>query len=191
MRWETLFADLEAQLERETVAEDQAIEADEERRRLARIVLRDRLIALAEECPLRIRLTDGSVVELVVDRFGKDWLTGVAAQSAARRRYVVPLAAVTGVITEPTRAHHAALAGRQAGSRLIERLDLAVVLRELCRRRLLVEIATTAGMRIGTIDRVASDHLDLAGHDPELPRRADAVRWMEIVPFGGITSIAC
>jgi len=46
MRWDNLFDDLESQLELELGAEDLDLVAEEERLRLGRLALRDRLVAL-------------------------------------------------------------------------------------------------------------------------------------------------
>ena len=62
MRWDSLFDDLESQLERERTAEELDLEAEEERLRLGRLAIRDRLVALAAapgERPLRIALVGG------------------------------------------------------------------------------------------------------------------------------------
>ncbi|MDI1335854.1 MAG: hypothetical protein PSU94_06675, partial [Lacunisphaera sp.] len=47
MRWEHLFDDLESQLEQELTAEELDLEGEEERLRLGRLSVRDRLVALA------------------------------------------------------------------------------------------------------------------------------------------------
>ncbi|PRY68950.1 hypothetical protein B0I08_103155 [Glaciihabitans tibetensis] len=46
MRWDDLFNDLEAQLERESTADETDLRAEEERLRLARLGLRDRLLSV-------------------------------------------------------------------------------------------------------------------------------------------------
>ena len=59
MRWDSLFDDLESQLERERTAEELDLEAEEERLRLGRLAVRDRLLALARapgERPVRLVL---------------------------------------------------------------------------------------------------------------------------------------
>ena len=47
MRWDNLFDDLESQLEQELTAEEVDLQAEEERLRLARLGIRDRLRSLA------------------------------------------------------------------------------------------------------------------------------------------------
>jgi len=46
MRWDSLFDDLESQLEQELGAEEGDLLAEEERLRLGRLTLRDRLVAM-------------------------------------------------------------------------------------------------------------------------------------------------
>ena len=47
MRWDLLFDDLESQLDQEQRDEERALALEEERLRLARLTLRDRLTALS------------------------------------------------------------------------------------------------------------------------------------------------
>src|ERR1700712_5140666 len=101
MRWENLFDDLESQLEHELDAEEVDLLAEEERLRLGRLGLRDRVRAMCEGRdaePLRLALVDGSRVAVRVSTVGRDWLAG-DVESASRRAAscVVPLDAVAGV----------------------------------------------------------------------------------------------
>ncbi len=82
MRWDDLFDDLESQLEQERSAEEDELLAEEERLRLGRLSLRDRLAALAtaesgrDPEPVRVLLTTGLVVDVLPRTFGRDWLAG-------------------------------------------------------------------------------------------------------------------
>jgi hypothetical protein len=106
MRWDDLFDDLESQLEQERNAEEDELLAEEERLRLGRLSLRDRLAALAragagsgaqsgsgaeprsdpasrsgaepssDPEPVRVLLTTGLVIDLRPRTFGRDWLAG-------------------------------------------------------------------------------------------------------------------
>ena len=49
MRWDLLFDDLESQLDHEQREEERALALEEERLRLGRLTLRDRLAAMAKE----------------------------------------------------------------------------------------------------------------------------------------------
>lgn len=190
MRWESLFADLEAQLELRSVEEAGDLRADAERQRLAALTLRDRLIALAETGLLRLRLADGRILDVEADRFGRDWLSGVVIGSDRRQPVVVPITAVVGVLADSATAPSSAVAV-SSPSAIIDRLTLGVILRELCRRRMTVTVSTQTGSLTGTIDRVGADHIDVAVHDQATPRRRGAVRGVELIPLVALVVVAC
>jgi hypothetical protein len=77
----------------------------------------------------------------------------------------------------------------QAG--LGESLGLSAVLRGLSVRRVPVHLALR-GSRVlaGTIDRVGADHLELAVHDSQDPRRDSAVSGMRLVPLVAVLSVS-
>jgi hypothetical protein len=193
MRWDNLFDDLESQLEQELGAEEGDLLAEEERLRLGRLALRDRVVAMTRPGEgaseqLKLVLRDGSVVTVAVGSVGRDWIVGELI-GARRGSCVVPLAAVVGVLPTPEQLGRSA-AGEPAGEpgvSLSARLGLAFVLRDLCRRRSAVELSTASEQPLhGTIDRVGRDHLDLAEHEPGVPRRAAAVGRIRILPFDAI-----
>ena len=188
MRWGNLFDDLEGQLEQELEAEDVDFRAEEERLRLGRLSLRDRLLALQ-----RSGAGDGTVALLVAGTrlavrpvsIGKDWLSGDLIDGSARRaQCVVPLSSVGGILLDrdQVRASLDPLP-EEAAPQLSARLGLAFVLRDLCRRRRTVELVTTSGTITGTIDRVGRDHLDLAEHSIDAARRESAVTRYRVLPF--------
>ena len=78
----------------------------------------------------------------------------------------------------------------ESSARLAERIGISFVLRDLCRRRTPVHLATDDGRVHGTIDRVARDHLDLALHEPGTPRRDREVRGIRIVPLERIVLVS-
>jgi hypothetical protein len=184
VRWDDLFADLEGQLEQELGAEDLDLAAEEERLRLGRLGLRDRLAALAGE-PLALEVRDGSRVELRVETIGRDWISGSTAGSR-HRSCVVPLDAIASVLPGAERIAASLAAPSAHPDALSRRLGLPFVLRDLCRRRAPVDLTTATRALHGTIDRVGRDHLDLAEHDPGEPRRAGAVRAIRILPFSAL-----
>ncbi|MEO6114918.1 MAG: hypothetical protein ABIP33_00915 [Pseudolysinimonas sp.] len=196
MRWDNLFDDLESQLEQELGAEQGDLLAEEERLRLGRLTLRDRIIAMTrpgDGAPehLRLALRDGSVVTVSVGSVGRDWIVGELI-GARRGSCVVPLTAVAGVLPTPEQLARS-VAGEpvaEPGVSLSARLGLAFVLRDLCRRRASVELSTASDERLyGTIDRVGRDHLDLAEHEAGVPRRAAAVGRIRILPFGELVLV--
>jgi len=192
MRWDRLFDDLESQLEQELGAEEVDLAVEEERLRLGRLSLRDRLAAMAgpgeaARGPLLVETVAGAALPVRVDAVGRDWIAGELAVEGARRSAVVPLAAVAAVRPGPERLAAGLLpAPAVPVASLSSRLGLVFVLRDLCRRRVVVTVETVRGARHGTIDRVARDHLDLAEHDPGEPRRSDAVHGVRLLPLAAI-----
>jgi hypothetical protein len=184
VRWDDLFADLEGQLERGLDAEDLDVAAEEERLRLGRLGLRDRIASLAGEA-LGLELADGSRLELRVETVGRDWVSGrgAADPAAPGRSCLVPLAGVAAVLPGPAGVAASLAAPAEHPDALSRRLGLAFVLRDLCRRRAAVELVTATGPRHGTIDRVGRDHLDLAEHDSGEPRRRGGVHAIRLIPF--------
>ena len=203
MRWESLFDDLESQLEHELGAEEAQLAAEEERLRLGRLSLRARLSALAagpEGAPgfgsgdsagvLRIELRSGALVSVRALTFGKDWFAGELVAAGVRRpQCVIPFAAISGVLLDRGGVERSLREQPGASARLAERIGLSFVLRDLCRRRAAVELdcggnlSGAARVLHGTIDRVGRDHCDLAMHDVGVPRRSALVTGYRIVPF--------
>jgi hypothetical protein len=186
MRWESLFADLEGQLEHELDAEELELRAEEERLRIGRMTLRDRLVGASQDGsePLRLTLRDGAALELRLTAYGRDWVAGDLVGELRRPGPVVlPLAAIAALTLRPDRAAQTLAAAPGGAPPLADRLGIAFVMRTLCRRRATVELVLDDGRRHGTIDRVGRDHLDLAEHERGTSRRASAVRQISVVPF--------
>jgi hypothetical protein len=190
MRWDDLFDDLESQLEQELGAEEVDVLAEEERLRLGRLTLRDRLVVVTrpgERMPeeLSVVLHDGQLLSILVRTIGRDWLAGELA-GPRRGSVLVPLAAIASVLPsgeQLARSVNGDLAS-DASIALSARLGMSFVLRDLCRRRAAVELCTRAESRLhGTLDRVGRDHVDLAEHEAGVPRRAAAVTRIRILPI--------
>jgi hypothetical protein len=186
MRWDSLFDDLESQLERERTAEELDLEAEEERLRLGRLGMRDRLLALAAapgERPVRLALAGGTRILVRPHTIGRDWMSGALPEG---RQCVVPLASIASVSLSQVEVA-TSLSGEDAAGRprdtVSGRLGLPFVLRDLCRRRRQVDVTTLDGVLVGTIDRVGRDHVDLAVHEAGTARRESAVREVLIVPI--------
>src|SRR3954470_12379676 len=178
MRWDSLFDDLEGQLEQELSAEGDELRAEEERLRLGRLSLRDRLcaaVAAAPPEPVRLRLVTGEPLAVTVRTIGRDWLSGEAAEGRAEG-VLVPLASIAAVIVPPRLLPATLEPPADADRALPARLGLPFVLRDLARRRVPVTLQLASGALEGTIDRVGRDFLDLAVHDLDRPRRSAAVR---------------
>lgn len=181
MRWDELFADLEAQLEAGIGAEERENDAEEERLRLGRRSLRDRIAAMGEgRRPVRIRLLDGEVLEIATRTVGRDWVAGDLAGGA---QAVLPLHAVAALLPTPEQV---SADREQAQGALTDRLGLPFVLRDLARRRRPVQLRLRSGTVTGTIDRVGRDHLDLAVHPLDEPRRSSSVRRIEVLALAEV-----
>lgn len=184
MRWQALFDDLESQLDRELATDDLALDAEDERLRLARFGMRDRLVALGGQ-PVALQLVGGQRERARVADVGRDWVA-IDAVGPPEWSGIVPLAAVASVSLPPEAVGPSLHGVAPEHPTLIDRLGVAFVLRDLCRRRRYVTIEGGVGMAGGTIDRVGRDHLDLAVHPPDVPRRQSAVGEVLIVPLDTI-----
>lgn len=192
MRWDHLFDDLESQLEHELGAEEVDLLAEEERLRLGRLTLRDRIRAMMP-ATARLTLTDGTRLTLALGAVGRDWIAGEEVrETGTGASCVVPIASIAACF--PDAAQSTASLTPDAGAAspvgsLAGRLGLAFVLRDLCRRRAPLQIATPSEHLHGTIDRVGRDHVDLAEHDPDVARRDRDVRALRMLPLGQIVVV--
>ena len=198
MRWDNLFDDLEGQLEHELNLEEGDLRAEEERLRLGRMSLRDRIRSVHESEPphaaysLKLLLADGSAIAVRPVTIGKDWLSADLVDDTARRsQLIIPLASIGGISL--TRAQVAQSltpsAESEGGPGLSARLTLSFVIRDLCRRRSSVQLRHLEGTLAGTIDRVGRDHLDLAVHERGSARRESVVSEYRVVPFSQLLHI--
>jgi len=149
---------------------------------------------------VRVVLTSGAMLALRPTTFGRDWLaaeildarmasTGTAPSGVpvpGDAQCVVPIAAIAGVILQPTEVRASLAAPAEPGSGVVDRIGFAFVLRDLARRRKFVEVHTRGGLLSGTIDRVGRDHIDLAMHERGVQRRTSEVRQYRIVPLAEI-----
>jgi hypothetical protein len=174
VRWEQLFADLEAQLEAAERADLDGEVAERTRADLARIALLDRLRA-STGARLPISVVGLGSLSATVHRVGVDWAL-LAGPGAA-----VTLVAGDAIAT-------IASLGRDVQplpDEVARGLDLRFVLRGLARDRTPVQLTMRDGAAMtGTIDRVGADHLDLAEHPLDEPRRASAVLGTRAVALG-------
>jgi len=191
VRWDNLFDDLEGQLENELNAEDLELRAEEERLRLGRLALRQRLTGVlagpAASPVLRVVLVDGQTLSVRPTTFGRDWLAADLLEAGTGNpQCILPFAAVGAVILQPAQVPESLAAETETPARLVDRIGLPFVLRDLCRRRKSLLIHTGVGPVTGTIDRVGRDHVDLAVHPPGTLRRAPDVQQYRIVPLSQI-----
>ncbi|PWC07397.1 hypothetical protein [Mycetocola zhujimingii] len=200
MRWDSLFDDLESQLEQELHSDEGDLRAEEYRHRLGRLTLRERLSTFSgqeagEREPLSIELVTGDVLVLFPQSFGRDWFSAdLAGQGAPAGAVLVPVGAIAGVIVPKTSVSRSLDVSEttDGAPRLTDRIGLAFALRDLCRRRAFVEVHCAGGAgasHSGTIDRVGRDHFDLAVHEQGAPRRDRNVAHQRLVPFEVIAYI--
>jgi len=131
----------------------------------------------AQTAPVRAHLADGAAVTAAVSDCGQDWVL-------LGDDLLVPLTGVTHVEQLGSAATPA------ADGPLARRLSLNVVLRGLVRRRAAVEVRCQGGAYLtGTLDAVAADHVDLAAHDLDVPRRQANVRAVHAVRTAAIVSV--
>jgi hypothetical protein len=177
MDFDTLFQDLENQLEREFDAELINRIDDEERERRSKLTLRERLIALQRSHPGSVfhgTLTDGRQLRFVIKNVGKDWVALDVVEPASIRGAVIAALHAFVALHIPQENVEASLGTHfslvtdhelhalSAPPRLAEKVNLAFVLRDLSRRRKQVELGLSNGSFAGTIDHVGVDHLDLS-----------------------------
>lgn len=188
MRWQQLFDDLAGQLEHDLGRDEADLLAEEERLRVARLSLRDRLRPLVDSREeVAVVLRDGERVVLGMAAIGRDWVAGELA-AGPRSSLVVPFWGIRAVLPSPAQlaASMRAEPAPEPPTALGARLGLGYLLRDLCRRRTPVEVRGAGEPVHGTIDRVGRDHLDLAEHPPGEPRRPSAVSRIRLVPFDAI-----
>jgi hypothetical protein len=181
MRWDGLFADLEAQ----AAALDQATRAAEvdERTRgeIGTLSVSDRLRA-AVGSTVRLQCAGGVVASGLLLRVGPDWVLideggghevvvagwAVLTVRGLRRDVVVP--GSVGVVES--------------------RLGLRHALRGIARDRSGVRVYLLDGSTLeGTIDRVGADFIEVAVHPAGEPRRRRDVREIELVPLRAVTAV--
>ncbi len=181
MRWQALFDDLEAQLEAAEAAGLAAEVADRTRAESARLLLVDRLAA-GIGAPLVLQLYGSGQQRVRLVDTGPDWL--LAAPDEGGRELLVPLAALLAVsgLTRQVRVDQPGPVAR--------RLDLRWALRGLARDRSPVSLLLVDGSAVsGTLDRVLSDHVDLAEHPPGELRRAREVRGVRSVSLQALSAV--
>ena len=181
MRWQSLFEDLEAQLDAAAGAELAGEVAERTRLETGRLRLADRLAAASGAAAAVTLPGLGTVRGEVLDA-GVDWLL---LGEGGVREALVPLHAVLGIT---------GLGGRTAppdAETLVgKRLDLRWALRGLARGRHGVAVVVRDGSTVtGTLDRVGADHVDLAEHAPGEARRAGTVRAVRLIPLDAVVLV--
>ncbi|MGY1848414.1 hypothetical protein [Blastococcus sp. SYSU DS1021] len=181
MRWQQLFADLQAQFEAAEEAEERAEWASRARAEIGAVRLADRIGgALGAELVVTCRGA-GRVRGVLADR-GSDWLLLTDERARDQLVAVAAVRAVDGLgrWTAPA---------EEAGPVRV-RLDLRRALRGLARDRSAVQLVLDDGTQLtGTIDRVGADYLEVAEHPADQPRRPHAVRRVSAVVVDAVAVV--
>lgn len=172
MRWEQLFADMEAQLAAGRLAEVRADVAELARAERGSVTLAARVRASVGRT-VRVRVGDSEAVTGSLVEAAPEWML---LATSSTRRSVVPLAAVAAVDGLAPEA-------APAPGRVESRLGLGQVLRALARDRVGVRVSARGVEVVGRIDRVGADHLDVA----ELGTSGRPALWA--VPFDGLRAV--
>lgn len=177
-RWDRLFEDLEAQLAAEELRELRAEVADRTRRERSLIDLQARLLGSVGRSGVAVR-TPGLTLQGRIKDAGPDWLL----LDGARGSVLIPYTAVRSLTGVGSRVEQPSLVAKGFG--------FGMTLRALSRNRLVVEVADLEGRAVtGTIDGVGADHLELAEHPADEPRRLPHVRTVALIPFASVGAVA-
>ena len=180
MRWEQLFADLEAQAAAGEARAEQAESGSRARAEYGRLRLADRLRgAVGAELTVSCRGAGDQSGRLLA--VGVDWLL---LQDAGRREVLVGTGAVRAVagLTTVTAPEPEGVVER--------RLDLRRALRGLARDRAPVQVLLDDGAVVtGTVDRVGADFVEVAEHPADRPRRAGAVTGVRAVALVAVAVV--
>lgn len=180
VRWEALFADMDAQLEAAAAAELASEVSDRSRREVARLHLLDRA-ALAAGAQLSVGVAGAGTVVGRLLRSGPGWWLLAADQV----EILVCTDAIGWIAGLPAFA-----ADPETAPALARRLGLGYVLRGIAKDRAAVAVVLRdATVITGTFDRVGADFVDLAEHAPGEPRRSGSVRGARTVPFAAIAVV--
>jgi hypothetical protein len=181
VRWDDLFADLEAQADALAVAE-RAGEVDERTRiELGGLALSDRLRA-AVGTALHVQLAGGVSLSGTLDRVGVDWL--LLDEGVGREAFL----ALAAVLSVGGLGRSAAVPGSEGA--VHARLTLRSALRGIARDRSPVRLHLTDGSAFDTtLDRVGADFVDVALHAPGEVRRRSEVRGARTVPVAAIAAV--
>jgi len=194
VRWERLFADLEAQLSSDEARELAAEVADRTRRERAQVGLHERFAAVVDRAVVEMRVAGVGLLRGLVTGSGPDWVLldhraehplTVVASSGAERRVDRPVLVATAAIRSVT-----GLAGAEHTGAVAKGFALGSALRAVSRDRAVVDVVDVDGSVLtGTIDGVGLDYVEVAEHSADLPRRAENVLGVRSVPFAGIAVV--
>ena len=181
MRWDELFADLDAQLEAAEAAELAGEVADRTRREQGLLRLVDRLRP-SVGAPLTVTCAGAGTLHGRLLDVGVDWLL---LEETGKQELLVSTAMVLGISGAGARSDVPGSEGEVG-----RKLDLRWALRGLARSRVGVQVVLLDGSVLaGTFDRVGADHVDLAEHPAGEARRAAAVRQVRVLPLTALSAV--
>lgn len=181
MRWQRLFADLQAEFDEAETAAERAEDASRRRVEAGAVRLADRL-AGALGRPLTLRCSGAGDVTGHLVEVGTDWLL---LTDESRREVLVATSTVRTVAGLGRATAPAEEPGPVHG-----RLDLRRALRGLARDRSVVQVVLDDGSSyVGTVDGVGADHVELAEHAADQPRRSAAVRGVRAISLPAVAVV--
>lgn len=181
MRWQQLFADLEARFEAEREAVERAETSSRTRHEVGALRLVDRLRGALGSPVVLLCRGAGQVSGTLAD-VGSNWFLLVDDRE---RECLVAASAVRAVSGLGRRT----AAAQDAGPVRV-RLDLRRALRGLARDRATVQVVLDDGTAfVGTVDRVGADYVELAEHSADLHRRAEAVQGVRTVVIDAVAVV--
>jgi hypothetical protein len=181
MRWQQLFADLQAQFDEEEAAAERGDAASRARAEVGAVRLADRLRG-ALGLPVVLGCRGAGSVSGVLTDAGVDWL--LVAGDGGRE----DLVALRSVLTVGGLGRRTAVP--QPAEGVWSRLDLRRALRGLARDRSVVQVVLDDGVVLtGTLDRIGADYVELAEHPADQPRRSGAVQGVRAVVLEAIAVV--
>ncbi len=179
MRWQELFADLEAQARSLEQADLEVEIADRTRGEVGEIQLVNRLrSALGTTVGLQVQSV--GLVQGRLERVGSDWLLVTTPDEV-----VIALGAVSAALELTATA-----VSPHAVSPIASNLSLTAALRALAVDRSAVTVRLRDGSSYsGTPDRVGADFVDVSLHDLGEPRRRESVRGRCSVAFTALAAV--
>ena len=181
MRWDELFADLEAQLDGAATADLAGEVADRTRREIAAVSLVDRARAAVGHA-VRVQVLGPGECSGQLLEVGAQWLL---VRDAAGRDVLAPWTAVValtglGLASVPS----------TEGGQVFRRLGLTAALRAISRDRAGVLIGLVDGSVVsGTLDRVGLDFVEISEHPLGEARRSGQVSAVRAVAHAGLATI--
>ena len=182
VRWEQLFADLQAQFDAEESAAERAEDASRARAAVGRLRWLDRLGG-ARGHEVGLTCTGAGAVSGRVADLGPDWVLLVDERS---REHLVATAGVCALV-----GLGAATAAPADDGLVARAWDLRRAVRALARDRAPLQCVLVDGSVLtGTVDRVGADFLELAEHPADEPRRRAAVRQVRTVVLTALAVVS-